>query len=124
MDSVDKRILTVLRDGKPWDFHQFLREAGFSQNTLRLHPTSLKRQSFILETKNHEESPGSPGLMYSLPPEIQNRVALTLTNPYTNIVSPTLQKPRHLCRFEKGGPCKNLRRRREAQNCPQIIKGQ
>jgi hypothetical protein len=68
MDSVDKRILTVLRDGKPWDFHQFLREAGFPQNTLRLHPTSLKRQSFILETKNHEESPGSPGARASSGP--------------------------------------------------------
>jgi predicted ArsR family transcriptional regulator len=124
MDSFDKRILAMLRDGKPTDFQQLLREAGFSHNTLRLHLTSLKRQGFILETKNHKESPGRPGLMYSLPREIKNRFALTLTDPYTNIVSLTFQKLRHLCRFEKGGYCKNTRRRCEAQNCPQIIKGQ
>jgi predicted ArsR family transcriptional regulator len=124
MDSFDRRILTVLRDGESRDFPRLLREAGFSHNTLRLRLTSLKRQGFVLETKKHKEGSGRPGFTYSLSPDIKRRVALTLTDPYTTIVSLTLQKLRHLCRFEKGGYCKNMRRKCEAQNCPQITKGQ
>jgi DNA-binding Lrp family transcriptional regulator len=124
MDSFDRRILSVLRDGKPRGFGQLLREVGFSHNTLRLRLTSLARQGLILETEKHKESPGRPGLTYSLPPGMKNRVALTLTDPYTIIVSLTFQKLRHLCRFEKGGYCKNMRRKCEAQICPQIIKGE
>jgi predicted ArsR family transcriptional regulator len=122
MDSFDRCILAMLRDGESRDFPQLLREVGFSHNTLRLRLTSLKRQGLIVETKKHKESSGRPGFMYSLPPDVKHRVALTLTDPYTTIVSLTFQKLRHLCRFEKGGYCKNMRSRCEAQNCPQTIK--
>jgi hypothetical protein len=35
---------------------------------------------------------------------------------------PTFQKLKHLCRFKKGEYCNNIRF--EAQNCPQIRKGE
>jgi len=123
MDSFDRQILTVLEDGKPRDFQQLLREAGFSHNTLKLRLVGLERQGFVLKAKKPRESPGRPGFTYSLPPDIKHRVSLTLTDPYTVIVSLTFQKLKHLCRFEKGGYCKAMRRTCEAQNCPQIIKG-
>jgi predicted ArsR family transcriptional regulator len=123
MDSFDRQILAVLKDGEPRDFQQLLREAGFSHNTLKLRLVGLERQGFILKAKKRRESPGRPGFTYSLPPEIKHRVSLTLTDPYTVIVSLTFQKLKHLCRFEKGGHCKTIRRRCDAQNCPQIIKG-
>jgi len=122
MDSFDRRILSVLRDGKPRDFQQLLKEVGFSHNTLRLHLAGLERQSFIVKSKKAKKGRGRPGFIYSLPPEIRNRVALTITKPYTTIVSLTFQRLRHLCRFEKGGYCKKTKRRCEAQNCPQILK--
>jgi predicted ArsR family transcriptional regulator len=122
MDSVDKRILTVLRDGKPWDFHQFLREAGFSQNTLRLHPTSLKRQGMVVKAKTPKNGPGRPRSTYSLPPNVRHQADLIVTEPYTTIVSLTFQKLRHLCRFEKGGYCKKIKDRCTPQNCPQTLK--
>lgn len=122
MDSFDRRILAVLKDGKHREFQQFLREVGFSHNTLRLHLASLERQGFITKAKKPQKGPGRPSFVYSLPPEIRNRVALTLTEPRTTIVSLTFQKLKHLCRFEKGGNCKKTRRRCEAQNCPQILK--
>jgi hypothetical protein len=78
----------------------------------------------IIEAKNPKNGPGRPVFMYSLAPEVKHRVALTLTEPYTTIVSLTFQKLKHICRFEKGGYCKDTRRRCEAQNCPQIIKGE
>ena len=52
MDSFDRRILSVLKDGKPRDFRQLLRDVGFSHNTLRMHLSSLERQGFIVKDKS------------------------------------------------------------------------
>ena len=124
MDSFDKRILAVLKNGEPLTFKQLLQEAGFSHNTLRLHIGKLKRQGMIVQVEKTRNGPGRPTLTYSLPPEIKQKVALTLTDPYTTIVSLTFQKLKHLCRFEKGGYCKETRGNCGAQNCLQIIKGE
>jgi len=51
MDSFDKRILSVLMDGKLRDFRQLLKDVGFSHNTLRTRLASLERQGFIVEEK-------------------------------------------------------------------------
>ena len=122
MDSFDRQILTVLKNDGSLDFKQLLTEVGFSHNTLRLHITKLKLQGMIVAAEKTGAGPGRPVLTYSLPPEIKQKVALTLTDPYTAIVSLTFQKLKHLCRFEKGGYCKETRRNCGAQNCPQIIK--
>ena len=122
MDSFDRQILAVLKDGKPREFQQLLQEVGFSHNTLRLHLASLERRGFVLKVKKPQKGPGRPRFTYSLSPRLRRHVTLTLTRPYTAIVSLTFQKLKHLCRFEKGGYCKETRRRCEAQNCPQILK--
>jgi len=51
MDSLDRRILKVLGDGKPRDFNQLLIDVGFSHNTLRMHLASLERHGFIVKEK-------------------------------------------------------------------------
>jgi len=124
MDSFDKRILAALKNSESLTFKQLLQEAGFSHNTLRLHIGKLKRQGMIVQAEKTKNSPGRPILTYSLPPEIKQRVGLTLTDPSTTIVSVTFQKLKHLCRFEKGDYCKETRRNCGAQNCPHIIKGE
>ena len=124
MDLFDRQILAVLKDGKSWEFRQILQAVGFSHNTLRLYLARLERQGMIVEAKTPRNGPGRPVFTYSLPPEVKHRVALTLTEPYTTIVSLTFQKLKHLCRFEKGGYYKNTRRRCEAQDCLQIVKGE
>jgi predicted ArsR family transcriptional regulator len=122
MDYFDKRILAVLKNGESLEFKKLLSEVGFSHNTMRLHIAKLKRQGMIVQADKTRNGPGRPILTYSLPPEIKQRVALTLTDPYTIIVSLTFQKLKRVCRFEKGGYCKETRRNCWAQNCPQIIK--
>ena len=122
-DSFDRRILSVLKESKPLDFAQLVREVGFSHNTCRLHLASLERQGMIAKAKALKKSPGRPVFVYTLPPEIKQRVGLTLTDPSVTIVSVNFQKLKHLCRFEKGGYCKSTRRNCAPQNCPQIIKG-
>jgi len=124
MDLFDKRILNVLKDGKPRGFDELLSEVGFSHNTLRFRLSSLERQGFIVKAKKPGKSRGRPSFTYSLPPKLSRRVALTLKEPYTAIVSLTFQNLRHLCRFEKGGYCKETRKRCEAQSCPQILRGE
>ena len=122
MDSFDRRILALLKNGESLEFKQLLSEVGFSHNTLRLHIARLKSQGMIVQAEKTRNGPGRPIFTYSLPPEIKQKVALTLTDPYTIIVSLTFQKLKHLCRFEKGGYCKENRRNCSAQNCLQIIK--
>jgi DNA-binding transcriptional ArsR family regulator len=122
MDSFDKRILSVLRDGRPRDFRQLLMDAGFSHNTLRTHLASLERQGFIVKDKRPIKRRGRPVFVYTLPPKISHKIALTIKEPQTIIVSLTFQGLRHLCRFEKGGYCKKAKRKCEAKNCPQILK--
>jgi len=118
MDSFDRCILSVLRDGKPRDFQQLLREVSFSHNTLRRHLASLERQGFIVKAKKPKKGPGRPSFVYSLPPEIRCRVALTLTEPQTTIVSLTFQRLRHICRFEKGGYCKKNEEKMRSPKLP------
>ena len=77
MDSFDRRILAVLKNGELLEFKQLLWEVGFSHNTLRLHIAKLKRQGKIVEAKKTRNGPGRPILTYSLPPEIiKNRLNL------------------------------------------------
>jgi DNA-binding HxlR family transcriptional regulator len=47
MDSFDRQILAVLKDGKTAHFHQILRKVTFSHNTLRLHLAGLEREGMI-----------------------------------------------------------------------------
>jgi predicted ArsR family transcriptional regulator len=110
MDAFDRLILAVLKNGESLEFKQLLWEVGFSHNTLHLHIAKLKRQGMIVEAEKTRNGPGRPILTYSLTPAIKQKVALTLTDPYTTIVSLTFQKLKHLCRFEKGGYCKETRR--------------
>jgi DNA-binding transcriptional ArsR family regulator len=123
MDPFDARILSVLKESKPLDFVQLVRAVGFSHNTVRSHLARLERQGMIAKGKFLEKGRGRPVLVYSLPPEIKQRVSLTLTDPSITIVSVTFQKLKHLCRFEKGGYCKQRRSACAPQTCPQIIKG-
>jgi predicted transcriptional regulator len=118
MDSFDKRILSVLRDGRPRDFRQLLRDADFSHNTLRTHLASLERQGFIIKEKKPIKRQGRPVFVY----RARHKIALTIKEPQTTIVSLTFQGLKHLCKFEKGEYCKKVKRKCEAQNCPQILK--
>jgi len=82
----------------------------------------MERQGFIVKDKKPVKKRGRPVFIYSLPPEVRRKVSLTITNHQTTIVSLTFQGLRHLCRFEKGGYCKKIKRECKAQNCPQILK--
>jgi predicted ArsR family transcriptional regulator len=124
MGFFDECIVNVLRDGKPRDFHQLLREVDFSHNTLRLHLTRLVNQGLILKEKSPSKGRGRPRFTYSLPPKRHRQASRLFSDPFDEIVTLPFQKLRHLCRFEKGGYCKKVKRRCESKKCPQIPKGE
>ncbi len=122
MDPFNERILSVLRDGKPREFRQLLKEISFSHNTLRMHLNVLVAQDLVIKEKMLVKRLGRPKFTYSMPPWLRRQASSILSDPFTEVVILTFKRLRHLCRFEKGGYCKKIKKRCEAQNCPQIIK--
>jgi DNA-binding HxlR family transcriptional regulator len=57
MDSFDRQILAVLKDGRSVGFHQILQKVTFSHNTLRLHLASLEREGMIVKAETAKNSP-------------------------------------------------------------------
>jgi predicted ArsR family transcriptional regulator len=104
------------------EFEGLLQEVGFSHNTLRRRLASLERQRLILKAKKPQEGPGRPIFTYSLPPKLKAKVALSPADSYISPVTISFRKLRHLCRFEKGGYCKEAKKNCAPQNCPQIRK--
>jgi len=122
MDLFDERILATLKDGKPRSFTVLLVEVGFSHNTLQQHLKRLMAQGLIVREKAAANSFGRPKFAYQVPSRTMKQVSLALQDPHVELVALPFSRLRHVCRFEKGGHCKETRRGCAPQICPQIIK--
>lgn len=72
----DERILSVLNDAKHRFFAQFLNEAGFSYNTLKLHIARLIAEGFVTKEKTRSALCGRPKFL-RLPSEALAKKAFT-----------------------------------------------
>jgi predicted ArsR family transcriptional regulator len=122
MDFFGECILAVLKDGKPRSFTTLLGEVGFSHNTLQQHLERLVAQGFVVKDKMTSNSLGRPKFAYHVPSTATKQVAAALQNPHEALVTLQFSRLRHVCRFEKGGYCKEARKSCGPQNCPQIRK--
>ena len=122
MDLFDERILAVLSEGKPKFFAQLLGEVGFSRNTLKLHIKRLTAQSLVVKEKTLSNGRGRPKHAYFISPKVRQQVSAALSDPSITIVTLPFSRLRHLCRFEKGGYCKQIRNKCDAGSYPQIPK--
>ena len=122
MDSFDERVLAALKDGKPRSFTTLLGEVGFSHNTLQQHLERLVAQGFVVREKATSNSLGRPKFAYHVLSTAIKQVTATLQDPYGELVAMSFSRLRHLCRFEKGGYCKEAKKSCGPQNCPQIRK--
>jgi DNA-binding Lrp family transcriptional regulator len=120
MDLFDERVLAVLNDGKPRFFAQLLEEVGFSRNTLKLRLKRLVAQSLVMKEKTVSNGRGRPKYTYYMSPRARRQVSAALSDPSITIVTLPFSRIRHLCRFEKGGYCKQIRNNCNPGNCPQI----
>jgi predicted ArsR family transcriptional regulator len=120
MDLFDERILIVLNDGKPRVFTQLLDEVGSSRNTLKLRLKRLTAQSLVVKEKTVSNRRGRPKYTYSVSSRVRRQVSAALQDSSITIVTLPFSRLRHLCRFEKGGYCKQVRNKCDPGNCPQI----
>jgi DNA-binding transcriptional ArsR family regulator len=124
MDPFDERILNALRKARSAGFDQLLAETGVSHNTVRLHLHRLVDHGLVVKEKMPSKRLGRPSFAYSLSPGVNRQLTSASSCPFTETVTLTFSRLKHLCRFEKGGYCKEIRNRCEAQKCPQILKRQ
>jgi predicted ArsR family transcriptional regulator len=122
VDPIDEVILTALQDGNPAVFSQLLDRSRVSHNTLRLHLEKLVEQGLVAREKTRVAELGRPKFAYVVPTRVRRQVSSALSDPFIEIVSLPFSRLRHMCRFEKGGYCKQLRKECEAQDCPEIKK--
>ena len=122
MDFFDERILAALKEGKPRSFTTLLGEVGFSHNTLQQHLDRLYARGLVVKEKMASNSLGRPKFAYHVPSTATKQVAAALQNPYETLVTLQFTRLKHLCRFEKGGYCKETKKNCAPQICPQIRK--
>jgi len=122
VDPIDEAVLTALQDGRPRVFAQLLGGTGVSHNTLRLHLENLVGQGLVVREKTPMMGLGRPKFAYAIPQRALRQVSVALSDSYVEIVSLPFSRLKHLCRFEKGGYCKQAKKGCEAQTCPQIKK--
>jgi hypothetical protein len=115
----DERIQSILKDGNPRLFTQLLGEAGFSHNTLKLHPKKLLKEGLLARGKSHLDELGRPKYTYAIPPRLRKQVSVALSDPIMELVHLPFGRLKHLCRFEKGGYCK-VSKDSCFQRCPQV----
>jgi len=122
MDFFDERILAMLKDGKPRSFTALMGEVGFSHNTLQQHLESLAAKGIIVREKMASNSLGRPKFAYHVPSRAMKQVTAAIQDPHVELVALPFSRLKHLCRFEKGGYCKETKKSCAPQNCPQIRK--
>jgi predicted ArsR family transcriptional regulator len=122
MGFFDERVLATLKDGKPRSFTTLLGEVGFSHNTLRHHLERLAAQGFVVKEKVASNRFGRPRLAYHVPSRTTKQVTAALQDPYVELVALPFSRLKHVCRFEKGGYCKETKKNCAPQNCLQTRK--
>ena len=122
MDFFDERVLAALKDGKPRSFIALLGEVGFSHNTLQQHLERLMARGLIVREKATANSFGRPRFAYHVPSRTTKQVTVALQDPHVELVALLFSRLRHVCRFEKGGYCKETKKNCAPQICPQIRK--
>jgi DNA-binding Lrp family transcriptional regulator len=120
MDLFEERVLAVLNDGNPRFFTQLLNEVVFSRNTLKLRLKRLVAQSLVTKEKTVSNGLGRPKYTYHISPRARRQVSAALSDPAITIVTLPFSRIRSLCRFEKGGYCKQARNKCDPESYPQI----
>jgi predicted ArsR family transcriptional regulator len=119
MDFFDQRILTSLKDGKPKDFTILLAQVSFSHNTLQEHLKHLTSKGLVVKEKPQAKACGRPKFTYHIPSKTIKQLNTSLYDE-VELVGITFHRLRHVCRFEKGGRCKETHKECSAQFCPVI----
>src|SRR4030065_2717434 len=122
MGFFDERVLATLKDGKPKSYAKLLSEVSFSHNTLQQHLGHLTAKGLVVKEKPAATGFGRPKFAYHVPLRASKQVTAALEDPAMELVAMPFSRLRYVCRFEKGGYCKEMRKGCTPQICPQIRK--
>jgi predicted ArsR family transcriptional regulator len=122
MNFFDERVLALLKDGEPRNFVALLTEVDFSHNTLQQHLDRLVARGLVVKEKMVSSGLGRPKFAYYVPSTAAKQVEAALENPHESLVTLQFTRLRYICRFEKGGYCKQAKKNCKPQNCPQTRK--
>ena len=122
MDFFDERVLATLKDRKPKSFATLLSEVSFSHNTLQQHLERLTAKGLVVREKPAATGFGRPKFAYHVPLRASKQVTAALEDPAMELVAIPFSRLKHVCRFEKGGYCKETRKDCAPQICRQIRK--
>jgi predicted ArsR family transcriptional regulator len=89
---------------------------------LQQHFKSLAAKGIIVREKVASDSLGRPRFAYHVSSRTVKQVAVALEDPHVELVALPFSRLRHVCRFEKGGYCKETKKSCGPQICPQIRK--
>jgi len=111
-----------LETANPKTSPSFWRKIGFSHNTLQQHVERLTARGLVVREKVAANGFGRPKFAYHVPSKTTKQVNAALEDPQAELVAIAFSRLRHVCRFEKGGYCKETRKDCTPQICPQIRK--
>lgn len=119
MDWFCEALCDFLGDGRPRTFQELLKDTGFARSTLSDHLRHLVEGGLVTRRQVVMGSRGRPRYTYRL---IRPLVRSIRTGGVIDVVAIKFQKLSHICRYEKGGFCKTVKKACSTENCPQIIK--
>lgn len=122
MGSFGQLILDALKDGSAKSFRDILSRGGLSHNTLKRYLCRSMDQGLVSRAEGVENRRGRPKYGYYLTSKSKKRLNLTVTEPYTSLVTLTFTKLKQICRHSEGGFCKARKGNCISHLCPQIVK--
>jgi len=63
----------------------------------------------LVRAKIASEDPGRPKYVYAVSPKVKEQISAALSDPSVELAHLPFSRLKHLCRFEKGGFCKETR---------------
>jgi predicted ArsR family transcriptional regulator len=115
VDWVCRSLVEVLGKDGTLSLGQLIDRSGFARQTVYNHLNHLIAAG-IVSKKAVRRGRGRPAILYILSKHPVRGVE------WSDVVSLTFQRLRHVCRFEKGGRCKKTKGMCTAENCPLTIK--
>jgi predicted ArsR family transcriptional regulator len=115
VDWVCSSLVEVLGKDGTLSLGQLIDRSGFARQTVYNHLNHLIAAG-IVSKKAVRRGRGRPAILYILSKHPVRGVE------WSDVVSLTFQRLRHVCRFEKGGRCKKTKGMCTAENCPLTIK--
>jgi hypothetical protein len=82
----------------------------------------LTAKRLVIKQKTRVNGFGRPRFTYQILPGSRKQVTKALEDPEIELVTIAFRRLRHVCRFEKGGYCKETRKNCAPQICPQTRK--